>query len=341
MTSGLETRSPTGIQKAAILLSILEDQTSAGLLRKLGEEHAQNVTAAIARMAPVSPEEVEFVLEEFCQKANSLAPTPRGGLATCKRLLTEAFGPHTGQEIIERLPVDRPTAPASVKALQRTDPQRLARFIHNEHPQTIALVLSHLDRDQAAGLLASLPPQLRSDVALRMANLDQVSSSIIDKIAEVIGQKLTSLSQVKGEAQGGARAVAEILGKIQSETTNEILADLESRDAGIAGSIRDLMFTFEELENIDVSGIRELLPRVDRKVLTLSLKGTGESIRQHITQAMSQRSAEMLREDMEALGPVKIKEVEAAQQQIIAIARQLEQEGRLSLSGSSEGQYVD
>jgi flagellar motor switch protein FliG len=341
MTTGSETGTLTGTQKAAILLAMIDDQASAGLLRKLGEEYAQTVTAAIAKLPPVSPEEAESVLEEFCRRTSSLAHAPRRGPDTSRRLLTEAFGPEAGQKIIERLPLDRPLVSAGVKSLRKTDPERLARFIHNEHPQTVALVLSHLDRDQAADLLVSLPPELRSDVALRMASLDQVSPSVIDQVADVIGQKLKTLGETGKEVRGGARAVAEILGRLQTEAANEILAGLENRDGGIAGSIRDLMFTFEELENVDVSGIRELISKVDRKVLTLSLKGTGESLRQHIVQAMSQRSAEMLREDMEALGPVKIKEVEAAQQQIITIARQLEKEGRLSLSGSSEGQYVD
>ncbi len=228
----------------------------------------------------------------------------------------------------------------SFDALQKTDPQQLAKFIHNEHPQTIALVLSHLNPSQAAGLLTSLPSDLRSDVALRMASLDQISPEIISKIATVIGSKLKSLGELSREAYGGVHAVAEMVNRMDSNTAKGILEHIEEQNPLLGETIRHMMFVFEDLLLLDSNAIKEVLSKVDRKILTVALKGTSDQLRNHMLEAMSQRGAEMLREDMDALGPVKIKEVEAGQQQIIAVVRQLETEGVISLKATSGEQYV-
>ncbi|HEV3080343.1 MAG TPA: flagellar motor switch protein FliG, partial [Gemmataceae bacterium] len=222
----------------------------------------------------------------------------------------------------------------------KADPQQLAKFIHNEHPQTIALILSHLNASQAAGLLISLPPELRADVALRMANLDQISPEIISKIAAIIGQKLKALGELSRESYGGVRAVSEMFNRLDSGTSKEILEAIEQNNPNLVETIRHLMFVFEDLLLVSAEAIKEVLGKVDRKILTVALKGTSEQLRTHFLQVMSQRGAEMLKEDMEALGPVKIKEVEAAQQQIIAVVRQLEAEGTISLKGTVGEQYV-
>jgi flagellar motor switch protein FliG len=229
---------------------------------------------------------------------------------------------------------------ANFDALQKADPQQLAKFIHNEHPQTIALVLSHLNPSQAAGLLFSLPNDLRADVALRMANLDQISPDIISKIASIIGQKLKALGEMSRESYGGVRAVAEMFNRLDSSCSKDILENIESSDPTLAETIRHLMFVFEDLLLIDQNGIKEILGRIDRKILTVALKGTSDQLKDHFLECMSQRGAEMLREDMEALGPIKIKEVESAQQQIIAVVRQMEAEGAISLKGAVGEQYV-
>src|ERR1051326_6887689 len=218
---------------------------------------------------------------------------------------------------------------ASFDAIQKADPQQLAKFIHNEHPQTIALILSHLNCTQAAALLTSLPAGLRPDVAQRMASLDQISPEIVLKIAGVIGQKLKALGEFSRESYGGVRAVAEVLNRLDSSSSREILDHIEHQDGNLAQTIRHLMFVFEDLLLIDPIGLKEVVGKVDRKVLTIALKGTSEQLKNHMLACMSQRGADMLREDMDALGPVKIKEVEGAQQQIITIVRQLEAEGVL------------
>ena len=229
---------------------------------------------------------------------------------------------------------------ANFDSLQKADPQQLAKFIHNEHPQTIALILSHLNASQAAGLLISLPLELRADVALRMASLDQISPVIISKIAGIIGDKLKALGELSRESYGGVRAVSEMFNRLDSGSSKEILDSIEQSDPNLVETIRHLMFVFEDLLLVGHDAIKEVLGKVDRKILTIALKGTSEQIKSHFLQAMSERGAEMIKEDMDALGPIKLKEVEAAQQQIIAVVRQLDAEGTISLKGTVGEQYV-
>jgi flagellar motor switch protein FliG len=262
----------------------------------------------------------------------------RGGVDYARKLLTRAFAPDVARRLLERL--TKALGSTSFDAIQKADPGQLAKFIHNEHPQTIALVLSHLNYSQAAALLTSLPARLRADVSQRMASLDQISPDIILKISGVIGQKLKALGEFSRESYGGVRAVAEMLNRLDSGSSREILDTIEQQDANLAETIRHLMFVFEDLLLIDPLGLKEVLNKIERKVLTVALKGTSEQLRNHVLSCMSQRGGEMLKEDMEALGPVKIKEVETAQQQIIGVVRQLESEGVLSLKGAVGEQYV-
>jgi flagellar motor switch protein FliG len=264
----------------------------------------------------------------------------RGGFEYARKLLMRAFPPETARKMLDRLQKALGADAVSFDAIQKADPGQLAKFIHNEHPQTIALVLSHLNSSQAAALLVSLPNRLRSDVAMRMASLDQISPEIIIKIAGVIGQKLKSLGEFSRESYGGVRAVAEMFNRLDSTSSREILDVIEQQDTNLVETIRHLMFVFEDLLLIDQQGLKEVIGKVDRKLLTVALKGTSDQLRNHMLGCMSQRGADMLREDMDALGPIKIKEVEAAQQQIIAVVRQLEAEGVLSLKGTVGEQYV-
>jgi flagellar motor switch protein FliG len=257
-----------------------------------------------------------------------------------RKILVSAFGAEHARRLLDQVSKALGNDASSFYALQKADPQQLANFIHNEHPQTIALVLSHLGSKQAANLLSSLPAELRADVAMRMANLDQISPEIISKIATVIGQKLKSLGETSREAYGGVRAVAEMFNRLDPDESKEILETIEKGSPELGETIRHLMFVFEDLIRVEPAGIRELLARVDRKVLTVALKGTSDALKDHLFQAMSQRGAEMLKEDMEALGQVRLKEVETAQQQVIAAVRLLESEGVINLGDSSNEQYV-
>jgi flagellar motor switch protein FliG len=330
----------SGLRKAAILMVMIGDEASSAILRELDEDEIQAISREIARVQSLTSEQAEGVLEEFYQMGVAHDYVVKGGIDYARKVLVNAFGPEQAKKMLDRLMKSLGNETLSFDALQKTDPQQLAKFIHSEHPQTIALILSHLNPSQAAGLLFSLPVELRADVALRMANLDQISPEIISKIAGVIGSKLKALGELSREAYGGVHAVAEMFNRLDSNTSKEILDNIEKEDPHLVETIRHLMFVFEDLLLLDINAVKEVLAKVDRKILTVALKGTSDQMKNHMLQAMSQRGAEMLREDMDALGPIKIKEVEAAQQQIIAVVRQLETEGVISLKGTAGEQYV-
>ena len=328
------------LHKAAMLLIVLGEQASADLLQQLSEEDVQKVSREVAKITAISAEQAEAVLQEFHHITTAGDYVARGGIEYARKVLMRAFNPDVAKRLLDRLTKALGADAASFDAIQKADPGQLAKFIHNEHPQTIALVLSHLNPTQAAALLTSLPSGLRADVAQRMASLDQISPDVILKIAGVIGQKLKTLGEFSRESYGGVRAVAEMLNRLDSTSSRGILTHIDQQDTNLAETIRHLMFVFEDLLLIDPLGLKEVLAKVDRKILTVALKGTSEQLRNQVLSSMSQRGADMLKEDMDALGPIKIKEVDAAQQQIIAVVRQLESEGVLSLKGTVGEQYV-
>jgi flagellar motor switch protein FliG len=330
----------TGVRKAAMLMVLLGENSSAELAKQLTEEEVQIISREIARVSQITADEADGVLEEFHQMVMAKDFIVKGGLDYAKKMLINAFGPESAKKLMDRVIKALGHDVANFDVLHKADPQQLAKFIHSEHPQTIALILSHLNPSQAAALLISLPGQIRADVALRMAHLDQISPEIINKIAGIIGQKLQALGEFSRESYGGVRAVSEMFNRLDSGTSKEILESIEEKDPNLVETIRHLMFVFEDLLLIDINGMKEITTRVDRKILTVALKGTSEQLRTHFLQCLSARGAEMLKEDMEVMGPVKIKEVETAQQQIISLVRQLEGEGTISLKGSVGEQYV-
>ena len=333
-----ETISP--LRKAAVLLVTLGEEASADLLRHLSGDEVHRLSQEVARLGSLPAELTEKVLDEFYKMAVARQYANQGGVDFTKKLLARAFGPDESRRLIDHLVRSMGASLASFDSLQRTDPQQLARFIHNEHPQTIALILSHLLPGQAAALLASLPPELRPDVALRMASLDQISPEIISKIAGVISQKMKNIGGFSREAYGGVRAVSDICNRLDSDMSSQISREIDMSDPTVATTIRNLMFVFEDILMLDESAMNEVIGKVDRKVLITALKGTSEQLKDHFTRRMSTRAKEMLIEDLDALGPVKIKDVEAAQQQVISVIRQLEQQGVVSLRGSVGEQYV-
>jgi flagellar motor switch protein FliG len=329
-----------GVRKSAILMIILGEAASSELMKQMDEDEIQEIGREMARVPSITSEQAEEILEEFYNMTVAHDYVLKGGIDYARKVLISAFGPEQAKKLLDRLIKALGAESASFDTLQKADPQQLAKFIHNEHPQTIALVLSHLNPSQAAGLLISLPQEIRPDVALRMANLDQISPEIISKIAGIIGQKLKSLGEVSRESYGGVRAVSEMFNRLDSGTSKEVLDIIEQSDQNLVETIRHLMFVFEDLLLLGPEAVKEVLAKVDRKILTIALKGTSDQLKDHFLEAMSQRGAEMLREDMDAMGPVKIKDVETAQQQIIAVVRQLESEGTISLKGTVGEQYV-
>jgi flagellar motor switch protein FliG len=326
----------SGPQKAAILLVALGDKLGGEILKQLNDEEVKAVSKAIARLDKITPNQTESVLEEFTQAARSGS---RGGFDLAKKMLANAFGPEGAKRIAEHLPKSGAQANKNIESIQKADPLQLSRFMEGEHPQTIALILSHLSAPQAALLIANLPPEMRADVALRIAQLDKVSPDVVARVSLVISEKLKSVGELRMEAHGGPRSVAEILNRMDSAISDDILSNMKEEQS-LVDAIRHYMFTFEDLLLIDPSAMKEVVAKIDKKLLVVALKGTSEQLKNHFLQCMSQRGGEMLREDMEATGPVRIRDVEAAQQQILAVVQQLESEGVLSLKGGGGDQYV-
>ena len=328
----------SGRRKAAILLTFIGSQASATILRQLTEEEVHEIAREITLLPNATEEERASVLRDFAARAERPDSLGVGGVEYATSVLLSAFGPETGKRMTERLLKAISTETPDIDSLRKADPEHLAKIVHREHPQTIALILCYLGTAQAAKLLSELPAALRSDVVRRMAALDQISPEVVNRIAKIIGGKLRIVSL---EAYGGVRAVAEVLNHMNNTTTEEILKTVGNEDPKLGQTIRHLMFVFEDLLNVSQESMRTLLGRLDRKLLTTALKGGSPKIKGHFTSLMSGRAKEMFEEDMQALGPVRIKDVEEAQQKIIAVARQLQDEGAISLSASGSEQFVD
>lgn len=337
-----ESQSVSGFRKAAILLTSVGDEASAAILRQLTEDEVHGVTREISLLGRLSDQDRHEVLQEFVTAAeNPYALQPRGvGYATS--VLLTAFGPNDGKRMAERLlqSIER-DSPTSDNALQKADPQQLAKIVIREHPQTIALILCQVGTANAAKLLGALPEELRGQVVRRMASLDQVSPEIINRLVKLIETKLSIGGESHLKQCGGIRAVAELLNRVEGPMTEEILQALSTDDPDLGQNIRQLMFVFEDLQNVSQDALRKLLAQVDRKVLTLALKGSSPQLKQHFTSVMSSRAAEMLVEDMQALGPVRIRDVQEAQQALIATARQLQEKGEISLSAGGAEEFVE
>src|SRR5580693_1590499 len=289
LNSKVDVEALSGVRKAAMLLIVLGEQSSAEILTQLSEDDIQKVSREVAKITSISADQAESVLNEFHQISTARDFMARGGIDFARKLLNRAFPPEVARRLVDRLQKAMGADAASFDAIQKADPQLLAKFIHSEHPQTIALVLSHLNPSSAAALLTSLPPGIRSDVAQRMASLDQISPEIIMKIAGVIGQKLSALGEFSRESYGGVRAVAEMMNRLDAGSSREILDHIDGQDTNLGATIRHLMFVFEDLLVIDPAGLKEIVSKVDRKILTVALKGAGEQLRNMFLETMSAR----------------------------------------------------
>jgi flagellar motor switch protein FliG len=329
-----------GLRKAAILLVLLGDEASASVFRHLQEEEVQEISKEISRLGKIESDTADQVLVDFYRMTLAQTCLARGDAEFAKRLLLKAFGHDASKKLLDRLNITLQSSLIGFDSLQKADPAQLSKFIQAEQPQTIALVLAHLNSQQAAALLSSLPAQLRAEVVMRMANLEQISPDIINKITSILEQKLRSLGDFSRESYGGVRAVAELINRLDTKAAASILEKIENENPALALSIRNLMFVFDDIMLIDEAGMREIIQRVDKKTLTIALKGCSEETKTQFFRNMSSRGVEMLREDMDVLGPVKIKAVEAAQQQIVGVIRKLDEDGVISLKGGGGDEYV-
>lgn len=330
-----------GMQKAAIFLIAIGPADSASILKKLPEEDADRIAKAVARLEQVAPEQVKEVFEEYHQYSTSRKLLVRGGIDYAHRMLSEAFGKDTASRLTSRLSKSLDGDLSVFENFRKVDPQQLAKFIQDEHPQTIALILCHLDAAQAARLISALPIELHKEVAVRMADIDEISPEIVRNIAAVIDQKLRHLGELSREQLGGVKSLANMFNRLDPTTCSQLLNALETDNPALFDNVRRFMFVFRDLENLDEQSIKTLITKVDRKALILALKGANESLRSKFIATQSARGAEMMIEDIASTGPVKLKDVDAFQQQVIATARELEKEGVISLNTSGNDQMVE
>ena len=328
-----------GARKAAVLTLLLGEEQSAAIFKHLREDEIERITKEVAALGSVQPDTGEKVLEEFHLMSKAAGYVTRGGVDYAKALLQRSLGPDSARRIIERV-IRSFESTAGFSALEKADPQQLSKFILGEHPQTIALILAHLNSNNAAQLVTLLPDEMRADVLTRMANLAEISPDVIRSISAVIDQRLKTLGGPQRESYGGVRAVAELFNRLDRGVSQPVLETIELQTPDLAVSIRNLMFVFDDLVSIEDTGLREIIQRVDKKVLTIALKGATEEIRQRFFTNMSKRASDMLKEEMDVLGAIRLREVEKAQQEVVAIARKLEEEG-LIVTGAAAGEpYV-
>jgi flagellar motor switch protein FliG len=308
----------------------------------MSEEEVHSVSREIALLSAVSWEERRAVLLEFLEQSGKPDLLEGGGLERVQSILLSAFGPEGGRRIADRLAKSmNPEAATGSELLRKADPGTLAKVMNSENPQTIALVLCQLDGDQAAQFLRSLPTELRPEVARRAAALDKISPEVLQRVTRSVHVRLRAMGDSPLQAFGGVRVVADLLNRVDPAEAEAILEKINQENPQLDEEIRRLMFVFEDLLKVSPDGVRALMARVDRKILTVALKGSSPQLRKHFMSLMSSRASEMLVEDMQALGPVRIKDVSDAQQKVIATAKQMEAEGQIALRGAGEQEFVE
>jgi flagellar motor switch protein FliG len=335
-----ESMQMSGTRKAAILISLLGDESAAIILRGLPEHDLQRVADEVASL-PAVPFEISIeVLEEFQRLMAAQDFIAVGGQDVAARLLNKAFGENGARSMVERLTQADEMNLLRVDSLSKADPNKLARFLIGEHSQTKALILGHLDAKQASALLMKLEPEVRADCVRRLANLGQFSPEVAAKVSSVLNRRLRSVGNQTRRADSGFRDVAELMNRLDPGAAREILDSIERDEPKLAISIRDLMFTFDDLLEVPEQELRDLMSAIDKKTLMVALKGASEELRSHFYRTMSSRAVDMMKEDSEVMGPVRNKDVVKAQTEIVAIARKLESEGKIALKSEGDDEYV-
>jgi flagellar motor switch protein FliG len=329
-----------GSRKAAILMVLLGEEVASSIYNNLPSNEVEAITEEIAQLKQVPPELAREILEEYYRLTLTQEYVFQGGIDFATRLLVKAFGEATAKELLARVVHAQEVSAYKLDSLQKADPQQLAKFLEGEHPQTMALTLAHLDGKQASSLLMKLPENVRADVVKRLSQLRQFSPEMAEKVSMVLNRRLQSLGEQSRRSYTGFKGVADLMNRLEPTAAKSILESIEGEDPKLAISIRNLMFTFEDLLGVTETGIRELLANLDRKILTLALKGATQELKTHVMKTMSSRAVDMLKEDMEALGPVRGKDVVKAQQDVVAVARKLEAEGKIVLRAEGEDEYI-
>jgi flagellar motor switch protein FliG len=327
----------SGTEAAAILLLSLGEQEAAQVLKHMGAKEVQRIGSAMAKLASVSREEVHKVVASFATSVEGQTSVAVGADEFLRKVLVNALGEDKAAGIIGRISVGRPSK--GLESLKWMDPRSVAELLQHEHPQMIAIVLAYLDPDQSAEILGLLPGGVRSEVILRIATLDGVQPSALSELDDIIEKQFVGRPAPKTSVLGGAKAAANIINCLKPAQEAAILEEINQSDAALAEKIQDLLFVFDDLLELDDRSMQELLRQAPSEQLLLALKGADERLKEKIFKNMSQRAAEMLKDDLEAKGPVRVAEVEAAQKEILQAARKLAEAGTISLGGKS-GEYV-
>ncbi|HZP05945.1 MAG TPA: flagellar motor switch protein FliG [Terracidiphilus sp.] len=321
----------TGLRKAAVLLVAVGEEVAKQILRILPEGDVQRLTEELADLRDIQPEISAQILEEFWEMLETQNFMVHGGLDYASRLLIETFGRERAEDLLMLVRRSQEAAQGNLAKLQRTDPQQLGKLLDVEHPQTIALVLAHLDPRRASLVLDNLSEEHKVVSVQRLAEMRQFSPEMAQKVAQILHRRLESVGDTQRKSYSGFKACADLLNRLNPDQSKKILEAVEQSQPEMALSIRNLMFTFEDLVTVPPATIREIVAGIDKRQLALALRGANEELRAQIFKAMSSRAVDMLKEDMEVLGPVRSREVAQAQQEILNYARQLEAEGKVVL----------
>jgi flagellar motor switch protein FliG len=314
-----------GHEKAAILLSVLGEETAAQVLRNLNEDDIEEISEAFGRISRISKDNLDDVITDFGKRLTSKSEVIVSGEDFLKSAVSKALGADKAKEIISRS-----TDFQGMESLKRLDPRTIANFIIGEHPQTIALILSNVEAEQASQIIPFLHEEVQPEVILRMATMEGVPPSVLKEVEEVLRNNFQDATSARTDV-GGVQAVANILNMVDGTHEEKILAAIEGKNVTLAESIRKLMFVFDDLSSVDDKSIQTLLREITTEELSIALKSAGETVKQTFFRNMSEKAAQILQEDMEAKGPVRLSEVERAQTNIIKVARRLESEGKMIL----------
>ncbi len=327
-----------GTQRAAVLLMTIGEERAAEVLKLMGPKEVQRIGSAMATLTNVTKAQVERVLDEFSAVVREQTGFGIGNEDYVRKMLINALGEDKAAGVIDRILLGGSSK--GLEALKWMDPRAVAEVIRLEHPQIIAIVLSYLEPDHAAEVLSLLPERTRPDIVMRIASLDGIQPQALRELDEILERQFSGGNAVQSSSVGGVKTAANILNFVESSAESEIMEMVTEVDTELAERIQDLMFVFDNLKEVDGRGIQTLLREVSSDTLVLALKGADDALKEHIFSNMSKRAAEMLRDDLEARGPVKLSDVEAAQKEILAVARRLADSGDLVLGGKGGDQYV-
>jgi len=333
-----QTEELNGLTKAAVLLITLGPERSANIFKHLKEEEIESLTLEIANTRSVSPATKDHVLDEFYEVCLAQQYIAEGGISYAKELLEKALGVEKAKDVIGKLTASLQVRP--FEFVRRTDASQLLNFIQDEHPQTIALILSYLSSAQASAIISSLGPDKQADVAKRIAQMDRTSPDVIKSVEKVLERKLASLVNQDYTIVGGVDSIVEILNTVDRGTEKHIMETLEIEDPELADEIRRKMFVFEDILSLDDKSIQRVLREVDNNELAVALKGANDEVQNVIFNNLSKRLSSMIREDMEYMGPIRLKDVEEAQQKIVNIIRKLEDSSEIIISRGGGDEIV-